>query len=70
METAQHVENMPDSSINLTFDEIKNQCEALVTGKQHRMSVLQSFKEHSPVGSNYVRIHIPLANIFLSKLDR
>ncbi|KAJ0781265.1 hypothetical protein HanPI659440_Chr06g0247331 [Helianthus annuus] len=44
-ETAEHVESMPNSSITLTFDEIKNQCEALVMGKQQKMSVLQSFKE-------------------------
>ncbi|MFS8019368.1 hypothetical protein Hanom_Chr15g01402991 [Helianthus anomalus] len=83
-ETAEHVESMPNSSITLTFDEIKNQCEALVMGKQQKMSVLQSFKEqqearamissgehekHTPVTSNNVRISIPLTNIFLSIFD-
>ncbi|KAJ0953928.1 hypothetical protein HanRHA438_Chr00c38g0856631 [Helianthus annuus] len=83
-ETAEHVESMPNSSITLTFDEIKNQCEALVMGKQQKMSVLQSFKEqqeamaiissgehekYTPVTSNNVRISIPLTNIFLSIFD-
>ncbi|KAL8240142.1 hypothetical protein R6Q59_013497 [Mikania micrantha] len=66
-ETANHVESMSNSSITLTFDEIKNQCEALVMEKQQKLSVLQSFKDqkeampiissgeyekHSPVISN------------------
>nr|XP_043634229.1 protein SEMI-ROLLED LEAF 2-like isoform X2 [Erigeron canadensis] len=45
VETARQVENLPDSSTLLTYDQMKNQCEALVTGKQKKMSVLQSFKE-------------------------
>ncbi|KAK9078734.1 hypothetical protein SSX86_002791 [Deinandra increscens subsp. villosa] len=47
VETAHDVESMPNnSSLTLSFDEIKNQCEALVMGKQQKMSVLQSFKDH------------------------
>ncbi|KAI3723549.1 hypothetical protein L2E82_35202 [Cichorium intybus] len=44
-ETASDVESMPDSSSPAPYDQIKNQCEALVTGKQQKMSVLQTFKE-------------------------
>ncbi|KAD5960372.1 hypothetical protein E3N88_11844 [Mikania micrantha] len=66
-ETANHVESMSNSSITLTFDEIKIQCEALVMENQQKLSVLQSFKDqkeampiissgeyekHSPVISN------------------
>ncbi|KAL8240148.1 hypothetical protein R6Q59_013503 [Mikania micrantha] len=58
---------MSNSSITLTFDEIKIQCEALVMENQQKLSVLQSFKDqkeampiissgeyekHSPVISN------------------
>ncbi|PWA47157.1 ARM repeat superfamily protein [Artemisia annua] len=44
-ETAYHEENMANSSMPVTYDEMKNQCEALMMGKQQKMSVLQSFKE-------------------------
>ncbi|GJS76902.1 protein semi-rolled leaf 2 isoform X1 [Tanacetum coccineum] len=44
-ETAYHDENMTNSSMPVTYDEMKNQCEALMMGKQKKMSVLQSFKE-------------------------
>lgn len=44
LETARHVANLPVSSTPIPYDQIKNECEALVTGKQQKMSVLQSFK--------------------------
>lgn len=44
LETARQVASYPASSTPIPYDQVKNQCEALVTGKQHKMSVLQSFK--------------------------
>ncbi|KAM7486984.1 hypothetical protein LguiA_002993 [Lonicera macranthoides] len=44
LETARQVASLPVSSTPVPYDEVKNQCEALVTGKQQKMSVLQSFK--------------------------
>ncbi|KAL2921015.1 Protein EFR3-like protein B [Bienertia sinuspersici] len=44
LETAQQVASLPASTF-ITYDQVKDQCEALVTGKQQKMSVLQSFKQ-------------------------
>ncbi|XP_059291448.1 protein SEMI-ROLLED LEAF 2 isoform X1 [Lycium ferocissimum] len=44
LETARQVASVPASSTPIPYDQVKNQCEALVTGKQHKMSALQSFK--------------------------
>ncbi|KAL1811020.1 hypothetical protein ACET3Z_021085 [Daucus carota] len=44
LETARHVASFPISSMPIPYDQVKNQCEALVTGKQQKMSALQSFK--------------------------
>ncbi|MCD9646662.1 hypothetical protein HAX54_036688 [Datura stramonium] len=44
LETARQVASYPASSTPMPYDQVKNQCEALVTGKQHKMSALQSFK--------------------------
>ncbi|KAL4577278.1 hypothetical protein LXL04_013384 [Taraxacum kok-saghyz] len=44
-ETASDVETIQNSSSRVPYDQIKSQCEALVDGQQHKMSVLQSFKE-------------------------
>ncbi|CAH8308963.1 unnamed protein product [Eruca vesicaria subsp. sativa] len=43
-ETARQVESLHVSSIPVPYDQMMNQCEALETGKQQKMSVLQSFK--------------------------
>ncbi|KAJ9537411.1 hypothetical protein OSB04_030144 [Centaurea solstitialis] len=45
LETARHVASLPVSSTPVTYDQVKDQCEALVSGKQQKMSVLQSFKK-------------------------
>ncbi|XP_056694944.1 protein SEMI-ROLLED LEAF 2 isoform X2 [Spinacia oleracea] len=45
LETAQQVASLPTSNSLISYDQVKNQCEALVTGKQQKMSVLQSFKK-------------------------
>ncbi|XP_071732443.1 protein SEMI-ROLLED LEAF 2 [Rutidosis leptorrhynchoides] len=45
LETARHVASLPVSSTPVTYNQVKDQCEALVTGKQQKMSVLQSFKK-------------------------
>ncbi|XP_021752707.1 uncharacterized protein LOC110718207 isoform X1 [Chenopodium quinoa] len=45
LETAQQVANLPSSTTLISYDQVRNQCEALVTGKQQKMSVLQSFKQ-------------------------
>lgn len=44
LETARHVASLPISSTPIPYDQVKNQCEALVSGKQQKMSVLHSFK--------------------------
>ncbi|CAK8535998.1 unnamed protein product [Lathyrus sativus] len=43
-ETARQVASISTSSTPLPYDQMKNQCEALVTGKQEKMSAIQSFK--------------------------
>ncbi|XP_020236006.1 protein EFR3 homolog cmp44E isoform X1 [Cajanus cajan] len=44
LETARQVASVTVSSTPVPYDQMKNQCEALVTGKQQKMSVLHSFK--------------------------
>ncbi|KAL5169258.1 Protein EFR3 B [Glycine soja] len=44
LETARQVASFPISSTPVPYDQMKNQCEALVTGKQQKMSILHSFK--------------------------
>ncbi|KAM3702515.1 hypothetical protein ACB098_04G031700 [Castanea mollissima] len=44
LETARQVASFPVSSMPIPYDQMKSQCEALVTGKQQKMSVLNSFK--------------------------
>ncbi|CAH8354406.1 unnamed protein product [Eruca vesicaria subsp. sativa] len=43
-ETARQVASLPVSSTPVPYDQMMNQCEALMTGKQQKMSVLRSFK--------------------------
>ncbi|KAG0476693.1 hypothetical protein HPP92_013534 [Vanilla planifolia] len=43
-ETAQQVDIQPVSNSTVPYEEMKSQCEALVMGKQQKMSVLLSFK--------------------------
>ncbi|KAF8086325.1 hypothetical protein N665_0629s0035 [Sinapis alba] len=43
-ETARQVASLPVSSLPVPYDQMMNQCEALMTGKQQKMSVLRSFK--------------------------
>ncbi|KAG2726037.1 hypothetical protein I3760_01G093500 [Carya illinoinensis] len=45
LETARQVASVPVSSTPIPYDQMKSQCEALVTGKQQKMSVLHSFKD-------------------------
>lgn len=44
LETAQQVAIVPVTTTPLTYDQMQSQCEALVIGKQQKMSVLRSFK--------------------------
>lgn len=44
METARQVASFSTSSTPLPYDQMKDQCEALVAGKQQKMSVIQSLK--------------------------
>ncbi|XP_057959734.1 protein SEMI-ROLLED LEAF 2 isoform X2 [Malania oleifera] len=44
LETARQVASFPVPSTPIPYDQMRSQCEALVTGKQQKMSVLQSFK--------------------------
>lgn len=43
LETARQVASLPVNSTPIPYDQVTNQCEALVTGKQQKMSVLHSF---------------------------
>ncbi|RZS15994.1 hypothetical protein BHM03_00047926 [Ensete ventricosum] len=43
-ETARQVSSLPTSTIPVPYDQMKSQCEALVIGKQQKMSVLQGLK--------------------------
>ncbi|KAL5990945.1 hypothetical protein ACLOJK_011851 [Asimina triloba] len=45
LETARQVASVPVSTAPITYDQMKNQCEALVIGKQQKMSVLKSLKQ-------------------------
>lgn len=49
LETARQVASYPVVSTTVPYDQMKSQCEALVTGKQQKMSVLQSFKTQQEV---------------------
>lgn len=44
-ETARQVASSPSSIIPVPYDQMKSQCEALMNGKQEKMSVLRSFKQ-------------------------
>lgn len=44
LETARQVASSQVSSTPVPYDQMKSQCEALVTGKQQKMSILHSFK--------------------------
>ncbi|XP_057456269.1 protein SEMI-ROLLED LEAF 2 isoform X2 [Lotus japonicus] len=44
LETARQVASFPISSTPVPYNQMKNQCEALVMGKQQKMSVIHSFK--------------------------
>ncbi|XP_031476158.1 protein SEMI-ROLLED LEAF 2 isoform X2 [Nymphaea colorata] len=44
LEAALQVASFAVSTTPISYDQMKNQCEALVTGKQQKMSVLMSFK--------------------------
>ncbi|XP_073526125.1 uncharacterized protein [Phyllobates terribilis] len=45
LETAQQVASLPTCTAVMPYDEVKNQCEALVTGKHQKMSVLHNIKQ-------------------------
>ncbi|KAH1220243.1 hypothetical protein GmHk_12G033952 [Glycine max] len=51
LETARQVASFPISSTPVSYDQMKNQCEALVTGKQQKMSILHSFKHQQETGA-------------------
>lgn len=44
-ETARQVASSPTSIIPVPYDQMKSQCEALMNGKQEKLSVLRSFKQ-------------------------
>ncbi|CAA6660137.1 unnamed protein product [Spirodela intermedia] len=45
LETARQVASLPVSTTPVPYDEMRNQCEALVVGKQQKMSALLSFQQ-------------------------
>ncbi|OVA04592.1 hypothetical protein BVC80_1713g22 [Macleaya cordata] len=49
LETARQVANFPVASTPVPYEEMKSQCEALVMGKNQKMSVLQTFKNQQEV---------------------
>ncbi|KAL5702901.1 hypothetical protein ACHQM5_028062 [Ranunculus cassubicifolius] len=55
LETARQVASFPVSTTPIPYDQMKNQCEALVTGKNQKMSVLMSFK--TPQGNGLDKEH-------------
>lgn len=46
LETAQQATILPVTSTPVPYDQMKSQCEALVMGKQQKMTVLRTFKHH------------------------
>lgn len=57
LETTQKETTLPLLTASVPYEEVKSQCEALVIGKQKKMSVLHSFKsqpQDSPGGSSRV----------------
>nr|XP_010930207.1 uncharacterized protein LOC105051451 [Elaeis guineensis] len=76
LDTARQVADLPFLTIPVPYDQMKSQCEALVMGKQQKMSVLLSFK-HQQEGSEMEsskeneygsvlppeRVHYPVENI-------
>lgn len=51
-ETARQVASFPMSSKPIPYDQMKNEYEALVTGKQQKMLALRSFKLQQAAGEN------------------
>ena len=70
LETAQQVASFPVSTTPVPYDQMKSQCEALVTGKQQKMAVLHSFKHQqetkalvlSSESENKSRVSLPMVS--------
>ncbi|XP_061357545.1 protein SEMI-ROLLED LEAF 2-like isoform X2 [Gastrolobium bilobum] len=76
LETAQQVASFPISSTPVPYDQMKNQCEALVTGKQQKMSILHSFKHQQETraivlsSGNEIKVpRPPIKTLDYSKVD-
>ncbi|KAJ8560366.1 hypothetical protein K7X08_004424 [Anisodus acutangulus] len=69
LETARQVASFPASSTPIPYDQVKNQCEALVTGKQHKLSALQSFKTQQETKALLSYIENDRTNPSLPKMD-
>lgn len=52
LESTRQVARLPTSTASVPYDQMKNQCEALVVGKQEKMSVLLSLKQKNDVFRN------------------
>lgn len=68
LETARQVASFPVSSAPIPYDEMKSQCEALVSCKQKKMSVLRSFKHQQEakaitISDENEKKDIPLLNM-------
>ncbi|KAM7279907.1 hypothetical protein ACFE04_007041 [Oxalis oulophora] len=46
LETAKQVASFPPTSAPISYDQMKSQCEALMSGKQQKMLALHSFNNH------------------------
>lgn len=55
METAQQVASTPVATTPVPYDQMKSQCEALIMGKQQKMSALLSFKHQEECGEVAIR---------------
>lgn len=52
LETARQVASLPVSTTPVPYDEMKSQCEALVVGKQEKMSALLSLRQKPEDNNN------------------
>ncbi|KAJ6917421.1 protein SEMI-ROLLED LEAF 2 isoform X1 [Populus alba x Populus x berolinensis] len=82
LETARQVASSQVSSTPVPYDQMKSQCEALVTGKQQKMSILHSFK-HQPEAKVFpstdekkdtsvhdVKVELPQCDLTLATKDQ
>lgn len=65
LETAKQATALPAATSSVPYEEMKSQCEALVFGKQQKMSVLQSFKSQKEDSDN--KNHLSTSKLMASE---